>query len=53
MSELIGLKLTVLPDTSEQAARVTDRIANLMTGLAMDGIASELTVTPYTSEDPA
>lgn len=51
MSTYIGIKLTILPDTSDDAIRVIERIATVVTGLALEGIDSDLAVTPYESEE--
>lgn len=48
---LVGIKLTVLPDTSDQAVLVIERLASVVTGLALDGIDSNLLLTPYDSDE--
>lgn len=50
-TKYIGIKLTVLPDTSDDAIRVVERLATVVTGLALDGIDSDVAVTQYVSED--
>lgn len=51
MDSLIGIKLTVLPDNSDQAILVIERLASVVTGLALEGIDTDLVVTPYESEE--
>lgn len=51
MRSLVGITLTVLPDSQQAAVQVIERLATIMTGLAFDGIDSDLKVTPYESED--
>lgn len=47
----IGVTLTVLPDTKEQSVRVIETLATMMTGLALEGIDTDLKVTPYETEE--
>jgi hypothetical protein len=51
MADLIGIKLTVLPDTQAQAHQVIERLAAVVTGLALEGIDSNMQITPYESEE--
>lgn len=50
MSRLLAIKVEILPDTSQQAARVVEALSNVLTGLAMEDIGSEIQFTPYDFE---
>lgn len=51
MSTYIGIKLTILPDTSDDAIRVIERIATVVTGLALEGIDTDMAISRYETEE--
>lgn len=51
MTTYIGIDLKALPDTNDQAHRIIERFAAVATGLALEGISTQLQITPYESED--
>lgn len=48
---LVGLALHVMPDTDEDAAKVTEILTRTAVGLALDGISCEVRCTPF-DHDP-
>jgi hypothetical protein len=50
MAQLIGIRVLVLPDNDQQAARVIEAISNVLVGLAMEGISGEIEINPYNHE---
>lgn len=51
MSDRIGITLTILPETLPQSHQVIERLAAVVTGLALEGIICNMAVTPYDEED--
>jgi hypothetical protein len=45
----IGVELNAQPDSEADAARVIEILSRTATGLAMDGVWCELTITPFES----
>jgi len=48
---LVGITLHVQPDTDQDAAKVVEVLTRTAVGMALDGISSEIRLTPY-DHDP-
>lgn len=47
----IGIRLTVLPDTQEEAIRTIEAVSRLAAGLAFDGLSSSISIDLYDPEE--
>lgn len=51
MTRFIGIKVSIMPETQEQAARVIETLSNVLTGFAMDDIPGDITITPFDHDE--
>lgn len=48
--ERIGVELTITPKTKAQSHDVIERLTAFMTGLAMEGVTTTMTIVPFDAE---